>query len=135
MTAAVDLLGRGWAFPVRPSPSSRLLGYTAAADKVRAAIWLILSTAPGERVMRPDFGAGLRQFLMQPNSVATRALIEREVRAALDRWEPRITVRAVTVSPSDDGDPAQVLIEVRYVHRLDARPDLLVYPFSLEAAR
>lgn len=130
MSTALELLGRGWTFPVRPDRARQQLLYDGGPDKVRTAMWLILTTDPGERVMRPDFGCGLRRYLMQPNSVATRALIQRSVQAALDRWEPRITVRQVAVDPGTD--PADVLIQVSYVHRLDGRADLLVYPFSLE---
>ncbi len=129
----LDLLGRGWAFPVAPSLPAHRLEYSAGPDKIRTAIWLILMTSPGERVMRPDFGSGLRQFITAPNSVATRALIQREVHASLDRWEPRIRLREVIVQPG--ADPAEVLIQVHYEHRLDGRADLLVYPFSLDAQR
>ena len=129
----LDLLGRGWAFPVEPAFPARQLQYSAGPDKVRTALWLILMTTPGERVMRPDFGCGLRRFLMAPNSVATRALIQREVHASLERWEPRVRVLEVVVEPGTD--PAEVLIEVHYEHRLDGRADLLVHPFSLEARR
>ncbi len=129
----LDLLGRGWAFPIVPSYPARRMQYSAGPEKIRTAIWLILMTSPGERVMRPEFGSGLRRFIMEPNSVATRALIQREVYASLDRWEPRIRLRDVTVEPG--ADPAEVLIRVHYEHRLDGRADLLVYPFSLDAQR
>ena len=126
-----DRLGRGWPFPVDMTPELRHLRYELGPEKVRTAIRLILETEPGERVMRPTFGCGLRQFLMQPNSVATRALIQREVARALDQWEPRIDVKEVTVEPGDDA--ALVLITMRYEYRKDGRPDLLVFPYSLEA--
>jgi len=130
MSTALDLIGQGWAFPVVPDRVGQRLRYTAGPDNVRTAIWLILVTEPGERVMRPDFGCGLRRYLMQPNSVATRTLIQREVQTALDRWEPRITVQQVAVDPG--ADPAEVDISIGYVHRLTGRADLLVYPYSLE---
>ena len=79
--------------------------------------------------MRPTFGCGLRRFLMQPNTVATRALIQHDVELALATWEPRIQVSAVDVSPGDD--PALVYIQVAYLHVRDGRPGNLVYPFYL----
>jgi phage baseplate assembly protein W len=121
-------LGRGWRFPILPSDGD--LVYDEGPEKVRQAIWIILDTEPGERVMRPTFGCGLRRYLMKPNSVATRALIGQDVAAALATWEPRIDVQSVSADEGDD--PALVLIHVRYMHVRDGRPGNLVYPFYLE---
>jgi phage baseplate assembly protein W len=68
-------LGRGWRFPLARDPKSGS-ALEAAHDEevVSQSIWLILSTAKGERVMRPDFGCGLRRLIYQPNNGATRAL-------------------------------------------------------------
>ena len=121
-------LGRGWRFPTVPRDGD--LAYEEGAEKVRQAIWIVLDTEPGERVMRPTFGCGLRRFLMKPNSPATRALIAQDVARALSAWEPRIAVQQVRADPGDD--PAMVLIHVAYTHLRDGRPDNLVYPFHLE---
>jgi uncharacterized protein len=126
----LSYLGKGWAFPVRPDPVGRGLGFAEGPEKVRQAIEIILDTEPGERVMRPTFGSGLRRFLMKPNTVATRALIQHDVELALATWEPRVQVTGVQVTPGDD--PALVLIGVSYVHVRDGRPGNLVYPFYLE---
>lgn len=122
-----DYLGRGWAFPIAPRGGG--LPLVAGPDAVAQAIVTILDTEPGERVMRPTFGCGLRRYLMEPNTVATRARIQREVDLALAAWEPRIRVEAIDVVPGDD--PAEILIAVHYVHVRDLRPGTLVYPFSL----
>lgn len=121
-------LGRAWAFPVVPVTGS--LPMVRDAEAVAQAIRLILETEPGERVMRPDFGCGLRRYLMKPNTVATRALIQRDVVRSLESWEPRIELTSVRVDPGDD--PAQVLIRIDYVHTRDRRPGNLVFPFYLE---
>ena len=123
------LLGRGWSLPLAPDRIGRL-PYADGPDKVRQTILILLETEPGERVMRPDFGCGLRRFLMQPNTTATRAQIGREVTRALAAWEGRIRLQSVTVEPGDD--PSLALIEIAYVHVLDGRRDTLVYPFYLE---
>lgn len=122
-------LGRGWAFPIEPGADGQL-DYASGPDKVRQSIRIILDTEPGERIMRPDFGCGLRQFLMQPNTVATRALIQSQVQSALTTWEPRINLTSVDVLPGDD--PALVQIAIAYMHVRDGRRDNLVYPFYLE---
>jgi phage baseplate assembly protein W len=126
----LNRLGRGWDFPVRPDPRAGALAYADGPDKVRQSIGIILETEPGERIMRPEFGCGLRRFLMKPNNTATRALIRQEVERALANHEPRIRVSAVAVEPGDD--PALVLIQIFYAHLRDGRADNLVFPFRLE---
>jgi phage baseplate assembly protein W len=121
-------LGRGWPFPLAPRDGD--LAYEEGAEKVRQAMWIVLDTEPGERVMRPTFGCGLRRFLMKPNSAATRALIAQDVARALAAWEPRVAVQEVRADPGDD--PAMVLILVAYTHLRDGGPGSLVYPFYLE---
>lgn len=130
-TNRFDRLGQGLGQPVVPGPDGRL-PVVAGPEKVRQAIFTILDTEPGERVMRPDFGCGLRRYLMQPNNPATRTSIARDITSALGRWESRIKVIDVGVSPTDDR--SLVLIEIRYAHVLDGRQDILVYPFYLEQA-
>ena len=124
-------LGQGFGQPV--APDAGRLPLVSGPEKVRQAIFTLLDTDPGERVMRPDFGCGLRRYLMQPNNPATRAAIEREIAQALGRWEPRVKLMDIAVTPTDD--PAMVLIEIHYAHVLDARQDVLVYPFYLEQDR
>ncbi len=132
MTASsLHQLGRGWAFPPRPDHDTRQLAYVSGREKVRQSILLILDTEPGERLMRPTFGCGLRRYLMTPNNTATRALIQLDVERALATWEPRVRLSSVVVEPGDD--PSLVIIRIDYVHQRDGSPDNLVYPFYLEA--
>ena len=123
------ILGTGWRFPVLPDALGEL-EYVSGPDKVTQSIRIILDTEPGERVMRPAFGCGLRRYLMKPNSAATRALIKHDVERALGAFEPRINVTDIRVDPGDD--PAMVLIRIAYVHVRDNRPGNFVYPFYLE---
>jgi phage baseplate assembly protein W len=129
MTVSTRILGRGWEFPAAPDSLSRRLHYLSGPEKVRQSIFLILETEPGERIMRPTFGCGLRRFLMKPNTPATRALIKNDVEFALASFEPRIRTTEVRVDPGDD--PALALIQIAYVHLADGRTDNLVYPFYL----
>jgi uncharacterized protein len=121
-------LGRGWRFPVLPKEGD--LVYEEGPEKIRQSIWIILDTERGERVMRPTFGAGLRRYLMKPNTTATRALIQYDVEQALSTWEPRIALSGVRVDEGDD--PSLVLVQVAYTHLRDGKPGNLVYPFYLE---
>jgi phage baseplate assembly protein W len=129
-----SMLGRGWSMPLAPqTPSSQSgasLAYVDGPEKVRQSMLIILDTEPGERVMRPTFGCGLRRYLMKPNTTATRALLQREVERALSTFEPRVSLTGVSVDPGDD--PAMVLIQISYVHVRTGRKDNLVYPFYLQ---
>ncbi len=127
--SALRFLGRGWAFPVVPNDRGAL-EYAGGPDKVQQSIRIILDTEPGERIMRPSFGCGLRRYLMRPNTGATRALIKHDVELALGAWEPRVRLTDLAVDPGDD--PSLVLIRIAYVHVRDQRPGNLVYPFYLE---
>lgn len=127
--SALRFLGRGWGYPVVPG-SGRSLPYVEGPEKVAQSIWIILDTEPGERVMRPTFGCGLRRYLMKPNTNATRSLMRHDVELALATFEPRIRLAEVRVDQGDD--PALVLIRIAYVHLRDSRPGNLVYPFYLE---
>lgn len=129
MTTLAQRLGRGWSFPLLPDPADGRLAWAEGPEKVRQSILLILETEPGERVMRPDFGCGLRRYLAQPNTVAVRAEIERDVELSLSTWEPRIHLTGVDATPGDDA--ALVEIAIAYVHVRTQRPDGLVYVLAL----
>lgn len=130
MTTVSDRLGRGLGFPVVPDGVRGAMPYRSGAEKIREAIEIILRTEPGERLMRPNFGCGLRAFHMEPNTVATRARLQRAVQTALDLHEPRIAVTAVEATPGEE--PSLIHLSIRYEHRLDASESVLVYPFYLE---
>jgi hypothetical protein len=126
--ASKAFLGVGWAFPVKPVKGR--LTYARHEEDVEQAIRIILTTEPGERPMLPQFGGGLRRFLFEPNSSATRRSIEQLVRAALIDWEPRIDVGAVKVT-ADEVQPNLLLIAVDYVVRATNSHYNRVYPFYL----
>ena len=121
-------LGVGLAFPVVPVTGGSL-ALVAGDEAVRQSITAILVTEPGERVMRPGFGCGLRRYLMRPNDATTRAEIKRDVELSLAAWEPRIRLRSVDVVLGDD--PEVVLVGVAYTHVRDGRPGNLVHSFPL----
>jgi hypothetical protein len=97
-------------------------------DKIRQSIWLILSTAPGERVARPDFGCGIHDLVFSPRTVGAMGEVIRAVREALTAWEPRIDVTNVDAVPHPD-DPSGLLIVLEYTVRATNSRQNLVYPF------
>ena len=121
-------LGAGFRFPLFPDGNGKL-GYIAGPAVVRQSIEAILDTEPGERIMRPSFGCGLRRYLMAPNTLTTRTAMAADITAALNTWEPRIQVSNVSVTPDDN--PTLVWIEISYVRQAARRPHNLVYPFYL----
>jgi phage baseplate assembly protein W len=125
-----EFLGVGWQFPVAIDEGGQIAiaGYE---ESVRQAIWMILGTARGERMMRPNFGCGIHDLVFAVNSAGTAGRVASEVRQALIQWEPRIDVQNVTAGP----DPAQsnlLLIEIEYQVRATNNRFNLVYPFYLE---
>jgi uncharacterized protein len=122
-----EILGSGLAFPLQVD---RRGGIALAKDEadVDQAIQLILSTAPGERPMRPEFGCGVHDFVFDTIDAGTVARMETAIRAALDRWEPRIEVADVTFD-LDHTDTGALLIDITYRLRATNHMRNLVYPF------
>ena len=110
-------------------PDGRM-SWTQDDQSVREVMLNILLTRPGERLQRPDFGAGLLNFTHQPNNETTRNLIAGVVRKSLERWETRVIVEAVEVAPSPTS-LADVHINIRYRMRFSPLPAELGFTFDL----
>ena len=123
-------LGQGWAFPpcVEAKGEIEIVAYE---EYIRQAIIIILMTDRNERVMRPDFGAGLNSFVFEPISETTMQLIRQRVEESLIDWEPRIIVEEVKVT-ADRNEDGKLLIEVTYRVRATNTLHNLVYPFYLQ---
>src|SRR5438128_775798 len=122
-------LGVGWEYPLYATTDGTIA--TAAYEEdVREAILIILGTNPGERVMRPDFGAGLRAFVFEPGNITTLHLIETRVREALIDWEPRIDTTEVSVRIAQ-ALRNRIDIDIQYRIRATNSKQNLVYPFYL----
>lgn len=123
-----EILGRGIAFPLRLEGGN--LGMNAYESQVEQSIRLILRTGQGERVMRPDFGAGIDRLAFEPMGAVTVALVQHQVKETLTRFEPRIEVLGVTAEAKSDEGRLDVTIQYR-VRRTNSVNNL-VYPFYLE---
>ena len=124
-------LGTGWAFP--PAPGAADVAVVSHEEDIRQAILIILGTRPGERVMRPDFGAGLHALVFEPMSQRTVALAGHRVQEALTLWEPRID--QVSVQARAERTGGRLLLDIRYRVRLTNVFYNLVYPFYLTEGR
>ncbi len=124
-------LGVGWSAPLSLDGKGEIAMAAYEAD-IQQSILIILGTSPGERVMRPDFGAGLRDLVFEPMNVATIALAQDRVERALIEWEPRIDLEAVDVTIANNQPQlGQLLINISYVVRATNTSYNLVYPFYL----
>src|ERR671939_389782 len=99
-----DFIGAGWAFPTGVAATGGVALVRGDTELVQA-MRLILSTYPGERPMRPDFGCRLRDFVFRAATLDTIAELTGEVRRALLRWEPRVVIEDVVVAPHPE-DPS-----------------------------
>ena len=124
---AEEFIGRGLAFPMRTDASGGL-ALVAREREVEEAIRMVLGTAHGERPMRPEFGCGIHDYVFAPADGTTAGRIRYEVRAALERWEPRIEVLDVYVS-NDPGDQTILYIDVQYALKGTNDKRNLVFPF------
>jgi uncharacterized protein len=124
-----QFVGRGWAFPLRTDATGGI-ALVSREREIEEAIRLILGTSPGERPMRPEFGCRIHDFAFASADGTTASAIEAEVRRALRRWEPRITLDDVVVS-FDPRETSTLYIDVRYAIRNTNDRRNLVFPFYL----
>lgn len=127
MAGINSFVGTGWRFPIDLDITGAIAMSSGTSD-LEQAMYLILSTGPGERPMRPEFGCRLAQFVFAPGNATTAALMAAEVRWALLRWEPRVDVEDVVVS-TDPDDAATLWIDIRYTVKATNDRRNLVFPF------
>jgi phage baseplate assembly protein W len=128
-----EFLGVGWRFPLQVTPGGRI-AQARYEQRIEESIILILSCAPGERPMVPEFGCGIHDRLFAPNDSRTIAVIAHEVRRALTRFEPRIDLLDVNAENTMDA-PNLLLIRVDYRVRSTNTIGNLVYPFYIREGR
>jgi Bacteriophage baseplate protein W len=124
-------LGVGWHFPIDKDPDTGLK-LAEYEESVRQAIWIILGTAKGERVMRPDFGCGIHDLVFGEGGPATAGRVSMDVREALLHWEPRIDVLDVQARPAGTGEVLHIHID--YSVRATNNAFNLVFPFYLDGS-
>ena len=123
-------LGTGWSFPPSFSREACSVDMVSEERDIRESLWVLFSTAPGERVMVPTYGCALWQIVFQGITTTLMSEIEDYVRQAVLYWEPRIDVDEVSVQPDASRDGV-VLIDLAYTVRQTNSRSNLVYPFYL----
>jgi uncharacterized protein len=127
---AKEFLGTGWKFPVKINESGQV-ALSEYEQDIKEAIWIILSTSKGERVMRPDFGCGIHDYVFASVNTSTLALMESSIREALTIWEPRIELTDLKIN-SDEISNGKLMISLEYKVRSTNSRFNLVYPFYLK---
>jgi phage baseplate assembly protein W len=112
MTSPASILGRGISFPPRVGVDGRI-AWSDGEQNIRESIQVVLKTELNERLRLPEFGAGLGSFLFEPNTTATRHVLQDRIARSLASWEPRITVEDVEVA-EDPRDPEAAVATVEY---------------------
>nr|WP_315249407.1 GPW/gp25 family protein [uncultured Duganella sp.] len=123
-----QFLGRGWAMPVALDPRTGLVASVAHEEDIRQSIRIILETAPGERLMRPNFGCSIHDLVFAAIDSTTLQRVRSTVEEALRRCEARIDIIAVNVSPATTFD-GQLMVEIEYRVRATNQLGNLVFPF------
>ena len=122
-----DFIGAGWAFPIRTDANGGI-ALVRRERELEDAIRIILSTYPGERPMRPEFGSRIRDYVFASIDTSTMSLLANEVQDSLLRWEPRVDVVNVKLT-RDEADPSCVFIQVEYQPKNTNDRRNLVFPF------
>ena len=102
----------GWPLLAVPDDGGEL-HFPTLEQSVRQSLQILLLTRPGEQLMRPEFGAGLENFLHEPNTLGTRRRIRDAIAQAIGRWEDRIIVDRIEVQESEE-DPTLLRVEIAY---------------------
>lgn len=125
-----SFLGRGFRFPITADSVTGKIETVSYEEDIKQAIYIILMTRKGERVMRPEFGCGIHEFAFGSMDYTTLSLMEKSVTEALILWEPRIRDAEVEIG-LDEQDSGRLLVNINYVVRSTNNPYNLVYPFYI----
>lgn len=112
--------------------SSGALTLIEGADAIRQAIMILLSTRPGERVMRPDYGCPLHRLAFEPNDAATAGLAIHYIRVALTRWEPRIDIISLAAEPDAEVNAESGRLAMRLEYRVRATSEIVAVQIDLD---
>jgi len=124
-----EFLGVGWKFPLQVTATGKI-AQARYEQRIEESIYLILSTAKGERLMLPNFGAGIHELVFAPNNTVTRSVVVQNVRQALVAYESRIDVLNVDAETAPE-QPNLLLIRINYRIRANNALGNLVYPFYI----
>jgi phage baseplate assembly protein W len=117
----------GLSIPFRIDSATGGVAHESAGTKIKENIIHILLTGVGERVMRRDYGGGIRQLVHDPNNDALRAIVRHQIASSIGQWEPRVLLKDVMVTQEN----GMLIVEIKYVIRRTREPHSLTVPLGL----
>jgi hypothetical protein len=123
-------LGRGFKFPVQVDEITGKMKTSAYEEDIKEAIYLILMTKKGERIMKPEFGCGVHDYVFGTMDYTSLSMMERAIRESLTLWEPRITDLNVDLMVDEEKEGC-ILVNIDYRVRSTNNPYNLVFPFYM----
>lgn len=129
-----SFLGTGWGFPPQFSKSLQNVGMLSDADDIQSSLEILLSTRPGERVMRPDYGCNLDELVFEPLTTTFKTYIKDLVSTAILYHEPRIEVNKIELEDTGELE-GRILIIIDYTIRSTNSRFNFVFPFYKEEKR
>lgn len=121
-----SFLGRGWRFPPRFTASG--VAMVEGTEDIRESLRILISTAPGERVMQPTYGCGLKTLVFESINESVLTSVKETIRSAVLFFEPRVTLESVSVDTSRAHE-GLLYIELVYTVRMTNSRTNIVFPF------
>jgi phage baseplate assembly protein W len=128
MTIDKTFLGTGWSFPPEFQGQAKAVKMVSDEEDIRHSLWILLSTAPGERTMQPAYGCGLRTLVFESISASVCTEMQDMIERAILFFEPRITLDRIVVC-SEEMAQGLIEIELTYTIRTTNTRSNMVYPF------
>ena len=128
MSIDKTFLGTGWSFPPEFQGQVKAVKMVSDEEDIRHSLWILLSTAPGERTMQPAYGCGLRTLVFESISASVCTEMQDMIERAILFFEPRITLDRIVVC-SERITQGLIEIELTYTIRTTNTRSNMVYPF------
>lgn len=123
-------LGKGWKFPPEFRKGFSPTVLVQEEEDIREGLRILLSTRPGERVHRYDFGCGIHRFVQEEMTLTNQTLLKEVIRQAILLFEPRVTLNEIRFN-MENAEEGVIYISLDYtVRRTNSRSNM-VYPFYL----
>jgi Bacteriophage baseplate protein W len=128
-----SFLGTGWGFPPEFNNISNKVGMLSNDADIRSSLQILLATAQGERIMRPDFGCNLDEMIFESLTTTFKTYIKDLITTAILYYEPRIDVNKIDLNDTGELE-GRILISIDYTIRSTNSRYNLVYPFYISQA-
>lgn len=126
-----SFLGKGWGFPCMFSKDYRQVIMVSEEEDIRDSLIILLHTNPGERIMQPEYGCGIKRMVFERIGETEKKLLHDLIDRAILFYEPRITLHTVDIITGRHDSEAMVDIKIEYTVRTTNTRSNLVFPFYL----